>query len=131
MPNRAVLVAYGVILVALASAASLGAAQQATPAAAVREIAALLDHIERSGCRFERNGTWHEAPAARVHIERKYRAVVERTPVPSAEIFIELAASRSSTTGRPYQVRCGQAPAQPSAAWLTEALARQRAQGQR
>jgi hypothetical protein len=115
-----------ILLLALACASGLAAAQQATPPAAAREIAALLGHIERSGCRFERNGQWHEAPAARAHIERKYRALAGRGLVPSAESFIELAASRSSTSGRPYQVRCGQAPAVASGPWLAQALGRLR-----
>lgn len=113
-------------LLALVCGTGLAAAQQATPPTAAREIAALLGHIERSGCSFERNGQWHEAPAARAHIERKYRALAERGLVPSAETFIELAATRSSTTGRPYQVRCGQAPAVASGPWLMQALGRLR-----
>lgn len=113
-------------LLALVCGTGLAAAQQATPPTAAREIAALLGHIERSGCSFERNGQWHEAPAARAHIERKYRALAERGLVPSAESFIELAATRSSTTGRPYQVRCGQAPAVASGPWLMQALGRLR-----
>ena len=121
----------GLALLALAGATSLAVAQQEAGPVAAREIAALLDHIERSGCRFERNGQWHDAPAARAHIERKYRAVAERGKVPSAEAFIELAASRSSTTGRPYRVRCGQAQPVASAGWLTQALARLRETGQR
>ncbi|WP_140626602.1 DUF5329 domain-containing protein [Methylibium rhizosphaerae] len=113
-------------LLALVCGTGLAAAQQATPPTAAREISALLGHIERSGCSFERNGQWHEAPAARAHIERKYRALAERGLVPSAESFIELAATRSSTTGRPYQVRCGQAPAVASGPWLMQALGRLR-----
>jgi hypothetical protein len=113
-------------VLALVCGTGLAAAQQATPPTAAREIAALLGHIERSGCSFERNGQWHEAPAARAHIERKYRALAERGLVPSAETFIELAATRSSTTGRPYQVRCGQAPAVASGPWLMQALGRLR-----
>jgi hypothetical protein len=113
-------------VLALVCGTGLAAAQQATPPTAAREIAALLGHIERSGCSFERNGQWHEAPAARAHIERKYRALAERGLVPSAESFIELAATRSSTTGRPYQVRCGQAPAVASGPWLMQALSRLR-----
>jgi hypothetical protein len=117
-------------------AAQPGASAPANPLgpapAATREIALLLEHIERSGCQFERNGEWHDAPAARAHIDRKYRTLAERGKVPSAEAFIELAASSSSTTGRPYMVRCGQAAAVPSGPWLRQALARLRApQGQR
>lgn len=120
------------LVLAWVTSGNVAAQQKAPSAAAAREITALLEHIERSGCQFERNGDWHDAPAARAHIERKYQALAERGKVPSAEAFIELAASGSSTTGKPYQVRCGQAAAVPSGPWLTQALARLRAQpGQR
>ena len=37
-----------------------------------REIAALIAGLGSSGCEFQRNGSWHDAVAARDHLQRKY-----------------------------------------------------------
>ncbi|NDY92448.1 YfeK family protein [Ideonella livida] len=108
-------------LAALCSAGPAGAAPSAAPVRA--EIEALLARLQSSGCQFQRNGTWHEAPQAREHLLRKLAAVEERTTVRSTEQFIELAASRSSLSGQAYQVRCGTTPAQNSQPWLSRELA--------
>lgn len=96
--------------------------QAATPPPVRAEIDALLGRLAGSGCRFERNGDWHEAAAARSHLLRKLEAIEGRTAVASTERFIELAATQSSSTGRAYQVQCAGAAPQPSAAWLTAQL---------
>ena len=96
------------------------------PAAAQREIDALLARLSDSGCRFQRNGSWHGAADARAHIERKYRYLLDRKLVGSAEDFIALAASKSSLSGEAYRVRCGESPAQGSAEWLGAELKRMR-----
>lgn len=91
------------------------------------EIAQLLALVERSGCRFERNGKWYDSKAAREHLERKERYLEEHGQVARAEDFIEKAATRSSVTGEPYRVQCGSSPAVPSADWFRAELARLRA----
>lgn len=91
------------------------------------EIAALLDFVAASGCEMLRNGTAHRAPEARGHLERKLAVLRERDPIASAEDFIELAASRSSLSGRAYLVRCDGSPEQPSQRWLSSELVRLRA----
>ena len=97
----------------------------AAPDAAARgEIEYLLGHLETSGCKFFRNGDWHDASRARRHIERKYDWLVRRDLVASAEQFIERAATESSRSGEAYLVRCGQADPVASAVWMTDALAR-------
>lgn len=93
--------------------------------AARAEIERLLSFVEGSGCEFYRNGTWHKARAARSHLERKYRYLLERGLVRSAEDFIERAASSSSASGEPYRVRCG-GRTRASAEWLAEELSRHR-----
>lgn len=95
------------------------------------EVRQLLDFVAASGCRFQRNGEWHDAAAARAHLERKYDYLRQRKLAPSAEAFIERAATESSLSGKPYQARCGNAQPIPSAQWLTTELKRLRAaQGQ-
>ncbi len=101
----------------------------AHPSPAVRqEIGQLLAHLEASGCEFLRNGQWHDARAARVHIEAKYQYLLRRDLVQSTDDFIVNAATSSSTGGGAYQVRCG-STIQPSGDWLRAELARLRKQG--
>jgi hypothetical protein len=93
-------------------------------AAPVRaEIDALLAALETSGCQFNRNGSWHGAAEVKPHLIRKLEYIERRGTIQSTEQFIELAASRSSTSGKPYQVRCGSQAAVTSQQWLTARLA--------
>ncbi len=100
---------------------------RAPDAAAASEISYLLQHLAGSACRFERNGTWHEAPQAVEHLKRKYDYLLRRGLVPNADAFIERAATQSSVTGQPYRVQCADQPAISSAVWLQQALDRHRA----
>jgi hypothetical protein len=91
-----------------------------------KEVAHLLDYVEQSKCQFNRNGTWHEARDARLHLQKKYDYLDRKGLVPDAESFIERAASKSSMSGQAYQVRCADGKAVPSARWLTHELSRLR-----
>lgn len=118
----------GAALLACCAAAPASAQDAARAEAEVRR---LLDFVGASGCQFQRNGEWHDAKAARAHLERKYDYLRQRRLAPSAEAFIERAATESSLSGKPYQARCGNARPIPSAQWLTAELKRLRAdQGQ-
>jgi hypothetical protein len=101
----------------------------ATPApAAVRaEVDALLVKLQSSGCEFNRNGRWYNGSDARAHLMRKLKYLENKTTLRSAEQFIELAATSSSSSGKAYQVKCGGGAAIPSAQWLTKELAASRA----
>jgi hypothetical protein len=100
-------------------------AQPSAPLAQSREeVAHLLDYVEQSKCRFNRNGTWHEARDARLHLQKKHDYLDRKGLVPDAESFIERAASQSSMSGQAYQVRCADGKAMPSARWLTHELSR-------
>lgn len=86
------------------------------------EIDQLTTLLGRSGCEFQRNGRWHDAASAEQHLRRKYEWLRKRDLVGTTEQFIERAGTRSSMTGRPYQVRCaGSAPVE-AAVWLREQL---------
>lgn len=98
-------------------------AEAPPPSEAEREIAALIDGLRDSPCRFERNGRWYDGERAAAHLRRKYDYARERGKAGSAEDFIELAASRSSFTGRPYRVQCGEEAAMESSAWFLSRLA--------
>ena len=93
---------------------------------AEREIAALLDMLGRSECRFQRNGNWHGAAQARAHLERKYAWLRRRDLAGTAEQFIQRAATRSSMTGRAYRVQCPGHPEVAADAWFRALLARLR-----
>ena len=93
---------------------------------AATEIDFLLTAIGSSGCDFLRNGDWHDARQAQAHLSEKYQWLVARDRVRTAEDFIELAATRSSLSGREYAVRCpGEAPVS-SSSWLESQLHRYR-----
>jgi len=114
--------AVGLVAVLLTGALAAAAAAAPLPPAARTEVDALLSKLEASGCQFGRNGTWYSSAEARSHLLRKLAYLEDRGAVQSAEQFIELAASTSSTTGQPYLVRCdGGVPAQ-SGTWLRSQL---------
>lgn len=97
------------------------------PQAARAEIDGLLSRLAASHCHFQRNGVWHTADAAKVHLRRKLDHLASRGAVASTEEFIEQAATRSSVSGRPYLVKCGDQPAVSSDAWLHAELGALRA----
>jgi len=109
---------------ALALALPAGAAPTAPPVRA--EIDGLLAELQRQQCRLQRNGSWHSADEARQHMLRKLAYLEERGSLTSAEQFIEQAATKSSSSGKPYHVQCGSATAQPSRDWLLASLRAQR-----
>ncbi|CAN7251579.1 DUF5329 domain-containing protein [Pseudoxanthomonas sp. LjRoot143] len=98
------------------------AAYAAPSAQAKREIQGLMDALSTSSCEFQRNGTWHGREEARKHLQRKYDYLLKKNLVDTAEQFIERAASKSSMSGRAYQVRCPGQPAQPAATWFAAKL---------
>ena len=101
----------------------LSATVEAAPSAqAKREILGLMDALSTSSCEFQRNGTWHGRDEARKHLQRKYDYLLKKDLVATAEQFIERAASKSSLSGRAYQVRCPGQPAQPAATWFKTRL---------
>jgi hypothetical protein len=112
-------------LVAVATLALSAFAAVPTPSAKA-EIDQLLTRLQSSGCQFERNGSWHDATEARAHIERKYRYLLKKELVGTTEDFILGAATQSSMSGKPYQVKCGNVQL-TSAQWMRDQLKQLRA----
>lgn len=110
------------VVLSIALCAVAATASAAPPPAAQREIAQLFDALEHSGCRFNRNGSWHDAKAARAHLQDKYDYLVRRDAIRSAEQFIDLAASKSSISGRAYLVQCPGSAEVPSSTWFRRLL---------
>jgi len=104
-----------------------GQAHAAPDTRAQGEIAHLLDYVATPGCQFDRNGSWHDGPEARSHLQQKYDYLIKRKLVADAESFIARAATESSMSGKPYQVKCGSGKPVASAAYLKEELQRFRA----
>jgi len=91
------------------------------------EIDQLLSSLKGSGCKFQRNGSWHDAAAAAEHLETKRTYFKRQDRIHSAEDFIRLAATESSMSGKAYSVACPGKPEVPSATWLEAELGRIRA----
>lgn len=106
-----------------------GAWADPLPPAAKAEVTALLGKLTASSCEFNRNGDWFSAAEAKSHLERKLSYLEDKHLVKTAEQFIDLGASRSSMSGKPYLVRCGGAAPVESKTWLTRELAAVRAAG--
>jgi Family of unknown function (DUF5329) len=98
------------------------AASAAPSANAQHEIDALIAGLGNSDCAFERNGSWHDAKAARAHLQKKYDYLRKRNMADTAELFIERAASKSSMSGKAYRVRCPGKTAEPSERWFRQRL---------
>ena len=95
-----------------------GVALAAPSDTARREIAGLIGALDGSSCRFQRNGSWHDAAEARAHLQRKYDYLLKKDKVDTAEQFIERAASQSSMSGKPYRITCPGQPEQTAAVWF-------------
>jgi hypothetical protein len=110
----------GLIVLALGMAMTVRAGE--SPPIVQAEIASLLGRLETSDCKFNRNGSWYSGEKAKAHMLAKLHYLEARTTLSSTEQFIELAATKSSISGKPYLVQCGDKPAQKSEAWLTTQL---------
>jgi Family of unknown function (DUF5329) len=99
-----------------------GTAQASEPATTKVEIAQLFTALETSNCQFNRNGTWYVAKEASAHLQTKYKYLQDKDLVPSAEKFIERAATESSFSGKAYQIKCADNVSQASAPWFFAVL---------
>ena len=102
-------------------------ARAAPPAIAQTEINYLLGFIGNSACQFFRNGSWYDGKKAAGHLRDKYAMLTTGDRIHTAEDFIEEAATKSSLSGQPYQVRCSGDRAVATNQWLRDVLARYRA----
>jgi hypothetical protein len=71
----------------------------------------LIDRMRESTCTFYRNKVAHSGPRGAAHLTWKYRRKVSR--IEKVQDFIEEIATRSSTSGELYLIKCGQAEAYP------------------
>lgn len=116
--NRRLACSLLTVLSSFVAAAEAGPVNPAVHA----ETDALLGRLAASGCRFERNGTWYDAAAARSHLQDKRDYVESHGTLASTEQFIDVAASRSSMSGKAYHVQCAGGPVVESGTWLMAQL---------
>ena len=88
------------------------------------EINYMLNFVEISGCEFYRNGSWYDSVQAQQHLRAKFDYLSARNRIATAEDFIERAASKSSLSGRSYEVRCGDCTTTTTNDWLKAVLVR-------
>jgi hypothetical protein len=72
-----------------------------------------------------RNGGAHDGAEAAKHVQRKYKHF--RDDISSTEEFIELSATKSTMSSKPYEVHCPGEPPRKSADWLLDELEAYRA----
>lgn len=84
-------------------------------------IQTLIQRVEKmSTMTFLRNGGAHTSAEAAQHMQAKY--VHFKNKIVTAEDFIELCASRSEMTGKPYMVKLGDAAPVEANAFLKKEL---------
>lgn len=89
------------------------------------EVAHLFEYVRTSKCQIERNGQLYPGTDAEEHMQKKYEHF--RDEIDSTEKFIDLVATRSELSKKPYLVRCGSKMTMPTRGWLLAELARFRA----
>jgi hypothetical protein len=100
-----------------------GSAIAQTPSAkTTQEVGQLFAALKQSNCEFSRNGSWYSAEKASEHLQRKYDYLLKKRLVTTTESFIDLAATKSSISGKPYQVRCGKTAPVSSSSWFKSQL---------
>jgi hypothetical protein len=83
----------------------------------------LLDHVSNSHLAFTRNGSEHSGRDAAAHMRKKYAHFISHIKTP--EDFIDLCASKSLVSGKPYLVSTAQGRV-PVGEWLGEILTEHR-----
>ena len=91
------------------------------------EVSHLLNYLKSSGCKFSRNGKWYSAEPATQHLQMKYDYLMKKELLTSTESFIQLGATSSSVSGKPYLVQCAGSEPIASAHWFQTELAKFRA----
>ncbi len=99
----------------------LSSASSDVPEEQVAEVEHLLNYLADSdNCRMIRNGKSYSAKDGAAHVRRKYNYF--RDEISSTEEFIEFAGTKSTRSGRLYEVLCiGQEP-EFSRDWLLAEL---------
>jgi hypothetical protein len=101
-----------------------GVAYADVPVAQRQEVDHLLVFIANSGCVINRNGTDYPAAKGVEHINNKYDYF--RGDINSTEDFIALTATKSTMSGKYYEVKCPGSERTTTQAWLQSELKKYR-----
>lgn len=111
---------YSLFILHLHAVSSGLLAQDAPPIERVK-IEALISHIEGlEGAKFIRNGSDYDSKTAAKFLRGKWQA--HQKAIKTAADFIAIAATRSSTSGKPYMIRLKDSTEVPCADYLTSRL---------
>lgn len=128
MHTRTFIRAVFVALLAFAAAPSLTSGEITAPEKA--KIEALLAHVGKlEGATFIRNGKEYDPKTAAKFLRGKWEA--NEKEILTTNDFIAKAATKSSTSGKPYMIRPKGAPETPCADYLTAQLKLLEATGQK
>ena len=94
-----------------------------------QEIDHLLNFVANTFCKYDRNGTIHDGPEARDHINMKYQHY--RKKVKTTEDFINYSATKSLMSGKKYKIRCPGSEAVFTSDWLLGELKAFRENGEK
>ena len=101
-----------------------------TPVSAATQLETTVEHligqVAASGLTFVRNDKPHSSDEAARHMRKKYEHFQDEIDTPEA--FIELCATRSLLSGKPYLVVDDQGKEMRTADWLMQALRQYREQ---
>ena len=100
-----------------------------TLAGTQEEIDHLLNFVANTSCKYDRNGTIHDGPEARAHLNMKYEHYKKK--VKTAEDFIKYSATKSLISGKKYKIRCPGSEAVFSSDWLLDELKAFRKSGEK
>ena len=98
--------------------AGAASAPHMSEAQKIQALIASVEHLQ--GAVFIRNGTEHQAAEAAAHLRRKLDYAGKR--VRTADQFIEMLATGSSMTGKPYRIRFKDGQSVESAVYFREQL---------
>ncbi len=87
-----------------------------------QEIQYLFKALENSDCKFNRNGSWYAPTEASEHLQKKYKYMADHNYISTTESFIDNAASKSSMSGKAYEVKCGDGKPVESKQWFINTL---------
>ena len=88
------------------------------------EINHLLNYVETTQCKYERNGTIHDGKKAVGHIKTKYNYFED--DIKTAEDFIKYSATKSTFSGDYYHIICDNKNPVKSKDWLLVELKKYR-----
>ena len=92
-------------------------------------ITYLLEYVKNADVVFIRNNREHTADEAAAHMRRKYEHFKDQMKTP--EDFIRFAGTKSSLSGKPYQIRMKDGQTILTQKWLEDALEKYRKEGGR